>query len=186
MRYPVRAPERGPRSQTHAQRRNLGISVRPGHPAPAATLPAIPAAAPSGAQDYRWSVRDPLGLTPPGYDWRPIRGWTRLLHEREMKADSMPERLLIGPGSPPSIDPVYPELSPPLEPCRKMTQKEGKMATFAGTCYVTAYDATPLLPRGYVNCRRKERRETTSHNHLFIKNLRRKHGFPNFQKSPKT
>ena len=38
--YPVRAPERGPRSQTHAQRRNLGISVRPGHPAPAATCPA--------------------------------------------------------------------------------------------------------------------------------------------------
>ena len=47
-------------------------------------------------------------------NWRPIRGWTRLLHEREMKADSMPERLLIGPGSPPSLDPVYPELSPPL------------------------------------------------------------------------
>ena len=50
-------------------------------------------------------------------NWRPIRGWTRLLHEREMKADSMPERLLIGPGSSPSLDPVYPELSPPLEPC---------------------------------------------------------------------
>ena len=31
----------------------------------------------------------------------------------------MPERLLIGPGSPPSIDPVYPELSPPPEPCQK-------------------------------------------------------------------
>ena len=31
----------------------------------------------------------------------------------------------------------------------------------------------------------KERREINSHNHLFIKNLRRKHGFPNFQKSPK-
>ena len=50
-------------------------------------------------------------------NWRPIRGWTRLLHERGMKAGSMPERLLIGPGSPPSIDPVYPELSPPPEPC---------------------------------------------------------------------
>ena len=74
MRYPVRAPERGPRSQTHAQRRNLGISVRPGHPAPAATLPAIPAAAPSGAQDYRWFVRDPLGLTPPGYELAPRSG----------------------------------------------------------------------------------------------------------------
>ena len=73
-RYPVRAPERGPRSQTHAQRRNLGISVRPGHPAPAATLPAIPAAAPSGAQDYRWFVRDPLGLTPPGYELAPHTG----------------------------------------------------------------------------------------------------------------
>src|SRR5271165_5574775 len=69
-----RAPERGPRSQTHAQRRNLGISVRPGHPAPAATLPAIPAAAPSGAQDYRWFVRDPLGLTPPGYELAPHTG----------------------------------------------------------------------------------------------------------------
>src|SRR5208283_5658854 len=91
-------------------------SVRPGHPAPAATLPAIPAAAPSGAQDYRWFVRDPLGLTPPGYELAPHTGLTRLLHEREMKADSMPERLLIGPGSPPSLDPVYPELSPPLEP----------------------------------------------------------------------
>src|SRR5271166_6540114 len=32
----------------------------------------------------------------------------------------------------------------------------------------------------------QECRETNSHNHLFIKNLRRKHGFPNFQKSPKT
>ena len=72
--YPVRAPEMGPRSQTHAQRRNLGISVRPGHPAPAATLPAIPAAAPSGAQDYRWFVRDPLGLTPPGYELAPHTG----------------------------------------------------------------------------------------------------------------
>jgi hypothetical protein len=46
--YPVLAPERGPRWQTHAERRNLGISVRPGHPAPAATLPAIPEAAPFG------------------------------------------------------------------------------------------------------------------------------------------
>jgi hypothetical protein len=55
-------------------------------------------------------------------NWRPIRGWTRLLHEREMKADSMPERLLIGPGSPPSLDPVYPELSPPLEPCPHISQ----------------------------------------------------------------
>src|SRR5208337_4064774 len=67
-----------------------------------------------------------------------------------------------------------------------MVQKGGKMATFAGTCYVTIYDATPLLLSGCVNCRRKERRETNSHNHLSIKNLRRKHGFPNFQKSRKT
>ena len=52
-------------------------------------------------------------------NWRPIRGWTKPLHERGMKAGSMPERLLIGPGSPPSIDPVYPELSPPPEPCPK-------------------------------------------------------------------
>ena len=74
VRYPVRAPERGPRLQTHAQRRNLRISVRPGHRAPAATLPAIPAAAPSGAQDYRWFVRDPLGLTPPGYELAPHTG----------------------------------------------------------------------------------------------------------------
>src|SRR5208283_6060330 len=48
---------------------------------------------------------------------RPIRGWTKPLHERGMKAGSMPERLLIGPGSPHSIDPVYPELSHPPEPC---------------------------------------------------------------------
>ena len=46
--YPVLAPERGARWQTHAQRRNLRISVRPGHRAPAATLPVIPAAAPFG------------------------------------------------------------------------------------------------------------------------------------------
>ena len=46
--YPVLAPERNPRWQTHAQRRNLRISVRPGHRAPAATLPVIPAAAPFG------------------------------------------------------------------------------------------------------------------------------------------
>ena len=38
-----------------------------------------------------------------------------------------------------------------------MAQKGGKMATFAGTCYVTIYDATPLLQCGCVNCRRKER-----------------------------
>jgi len=68
----------------------------------------------------------------------------------------------------------------------KTPQKGGKMATFAGTCYVTIYDATPLLSCSCVNCRRKERRETSSHNHLVIKNLRRKHGFPNFQKSRKT
>src|SRR5271166_2494557 len=54
--------------------------------------------------------------TPKPANWRPIRGWTKPVHEREMKADSMPERLLNGPGSPPSIDPVYPELSPPSEP----------------------------------------------------------------------
>ena len=39
----------------------------------------------------------------------------------------------------------------------KMAQKGGKMATFAGTCYVTIYDATPVLPSCCVNCRRKER-----------------------------
>ncbi len=91
----------------------------------------------------------------------------------------------------------FPEWRIAAGPCRsekptgwqnggKMAQKGGKMATFAGTCYVTIYDATPLLQCGCVNCRRKEHRETTSHNHLFIKNLRRKPGFPNFQKSPKT
>src|SRR5271166_451037 len=53
-------------------------------------------------------------------NWRPIRGWTKPLHERGMKAGSMPQRLLIGPGSPPSIDPVHPELSPPPEPCRQI------------------------------------------------------------------
>ena len=68
----------------------------------------------------------------------------------------------------------------------KMAQKGGKMATFAGTCYVTIYDTTPLLPCSCVNCRRKKRRETNSHNHLFIKNLRRKHGFPNSRQAGKT
>src|SRR5271157_1705730 len=68
----------------------------------------------------------------------------------------------------------------------KMAQKGGKMATFTGTCYVAIYDAIPLLPCSCVNCRRKERRETNGHNYLFIKNLRRKHGFPNFQASRQT
>src|SRR5271157_3779123 len=36
----------------------------------------------------------------------------------------------------------------------KMTQKGGKMATFAGTRYVTGSGATPLLSCGCVNCRR--------------------------------
>jgi hypothetical protein len=36
----------------------------------------------------------------------------------------------------------------------KMPQKGGKMATFAGTCYVTCYDVTPLLSCDCVNCRR--------------------------------
>src|SRR5208337_2822500 len=67
----------------------------------------------------------------------------------------------------------------------KMPQKGGKMATFAGTCYVTCYGATPLLPCGCVNCRRIDRREPNSHNHLFLKSLRRKSVFPNFQKNPK-
>ena len=102
-------PERGP----DGKRQNLGISVRPGHPAQAATLPAIPRPPPSGAQDDRWFVGEPLGLDTAAMDWHPIRGWIKPLHERGMKADSMPERLLIGPGSPPSIDPVYPELPPP-------------------------------------------------------------------------
>ena len=56
--YPVLAPERGPRWQTHTQRRNLRISVRPGQRAPAATLPAIPAAGesatPSKDRSRRW------------------------------------------------------------------------------------------------------------------------------------
>ena len=68
----------------------------------------------------------------------------------------------------------------------KMAQKGAKMATFAGTCYVTIYDANPLLPCGCVNCRQKERRETNSHNHLLINNLCRKPDFPNSRKSRKT
>src|SRR5271157_3374917 len=65
-------------------------------------------------------------------NWRPIRGWTKLLHERGMKADSMPERLLIGPGSPPSLDPVYPELSPPLEPCPFLDQLRPQLFSRVG------------------------------------------------------
>ena len=68
----------------------------------------------------------------------------------------------------------------------KMAQKGGKMATFAGTCYVAIYDATSLLPYSSVNCRRKGCRETNSHNRLFINNLRRKHGFPNSRQAGKT
>ncbi len=65
----------------------------------------------------------PWGWRRQPMNWRPIRGWTKPLHECGMKADSMPERLLIGPGSSPSIDPVYPELSPPLEPCPNPSEK---------------------------------------------------------------
>src|SRR5208337_5372644 len=77
-------------------------------------------------------------------NWRPIRGWTRLLHEREMKADSMPERLLIGPGSPPSLDPVYPELSPPLEPCPNLNILR---AICSGHGYPTPRAANTSCPR---------------------------------------
>ena len=42
-----------------------------------------------------------------------------------MEADSMQERLLIGPGSPPSPDPVHPELSPPPEPCLNLDFPRG-------------------------------------------------------------
>ena len=85
---------RGPRSQTHAQRRNLGISVRSStfliilsptiyHPTPPLALATrhrrrpcrlFPRPPPRGAQDYRWFVRDPLGLTPPGYELAPHTG----------------------------------------------------------------------------------------------------------------
>ena len=34
----------------------------------------FPRPPPSGAQDYRWFVRDPLGLTPPGYELAPHTG----------------------------------------------------------------------------------------------------------------
>ena len=76
-------------------------------------------------------------------NWRPIRGWTRLLHEREMKADSMPERLLIGPGSPPSLDPVYPELSPPLEPCPRTGRRGCRSWPQAGCWAVSSPPAEP-------------------------------------------
>src|SRR5208283_734782 len=68
----------------------------------------------------------------------------------------------------------------------KWPKRGGKIATFAGTCYVTIYDVTPLFACCCVNYRRKERRETNSHNHLFIKNLRRKHGFPDSRTAGKT
>ena len=108
VRYPVRAPERGPRWQTHAQRRNLRISVRVDQVHVSGAL--------SGACTGKGPQMADPRPTPKPANWRPIRGWTKPVHEREMKADSMPERLLNGPGSPPSIDPVYPELSPPSEP----------------------------------------------------------------------
>ena len=156
----MRAPERGPRSQTHAQRRNLRISVcvdqvhvsgalsgartgkRPQMANPRPTLkpgnlgppwPPGTSGNPAGYSRGRpvrglkmivGSFGIPWGWRRQPMNWRPIRGWTRLLHEREMKADSMPERLLIGPGSSPSIDPVYPELSPPPEPCRRAGENE--------------------------------------------------------------
>ncbi len=110
VRYPVLAPERGPRWQTHAQRRNLRISVRVDQVHVSGAL--------SGACTGKGpQMANPRPTPKPG-NWRPIRGWTKPLHERGMKADSMPERLLNGPGSPPSIDSVYPEMSPTPEPCR--------------------------------------------------------------------
>ena len=85
VRYPVRAPDRGPRWQTHAQRRNLGISVRPGQLARAATLPAIPAAGESAtpSRDYRGDGtrtrirRDGEALGVPTEIIRPGKTWER-------------------------------------------------------------------------------------------------------------
>ena len=70
----------------------------------------------------------------------------------------MPERLLIGPGSPPSIDPVYPELSPPPEPCLNMDGPLVEIGSgscqFGCRCQAVAngggspHDLTPLVGRG--------------------------------------
>src|SRR5271165_6237207 len=82
----------------------------------------FPRPPPSGAQDDRWFVGDPLGLTPPGYELAPHTGLEKAPPRTRHEGRSMPQRLLIGPGSPPSIDPVHPELSPPPEPCPKRSQ----------------------------------------------------------------
>ena len=107
--YPARAPKGAQIANPRPTPKpgNLGPPWPPGTSGDPAGYSRAPP--PRGLKIIVGSFGIPLGLTPPGYELAPeYRGWTRLLHEREMKADSMPERLLIGPGSPPSLRPRLP------------------------------------------------------------------------------
>ena len=116
--YPVLAPERpqmaNPRPTPKPE--ILSSALATGHQRQPCRL--FPRPPPSELKMIVGSLGIPWGSRRQAMNRRPIRGWTKPLHECGMKAGSMPERLLIGPGSPHSIDPVYPELSPPPEPCR--------------------------------------------------------------------
>ena len=109
----------------------------------------------------------PTEILRPVMNWHPIRGWTKPLHERGTKADSMPERLLIGPGSPPSIDPVYPELSPPPEPCLRERGKGSPIPFVQGAAQGgPAFPGVGLaLPsHGWLKCGRRDAASCRSRN----------------------
>ena len=91
--YPVLAPERGPGFANPRPTRNLGISVRPGHPARAATLPGYsPRPPPGGSRLWFVDSGTPWSSSRPLWSCAPSRGLsTRLSTERGMKADSMPK-----------------------------------------------------------------------------------------------
>ncbi len=72
--YPVLAPERGPdgKPTPNAETWESPSALATGHQRQPCRL--FPRPPPSGAQDDRWFVGDPLGLTPSGYELAPHTG----------------------------------------------------------------------------------------------------------------
>ena len=64
--------ERGPDGKPNAETRESPSALATGHQRQPCRL--FPRPPPSGAQDDRWFVGDPLGLTPPGYELAPHTG----------------------------------------------------------------------------------------------------------------
>jgi|SRR5271157_4037621 len=85
-------------------------------------------------------------------DWRPIRGWIKPLSERAMEADSMQERLLPGPGSPPSPDPVHPELSPPPQPCQPTSPPRSCRNSISDNAFAPFCSSSSCSPRAAHTC----------------------------------